>query len=239
MHWAVLDGEKSGPGKCACSIGTMACAWHGCFCPGSLVDFPKGEKQMSMDYSVSEGIKTTHMQEIEQMALIYDVVCEYGVHMIKRFLEHPGLTLPTGLEIIKAIGLFHVHGHQDECLHRYAMTYIPGLGMIDGEILETLWAVLNKIARSTCGATIAHRTEVLDDHMGDSNWKKIINIGGHIRFSVTHYPNSSNSIDHCQKVSTGSQREYRGIPILRNTYKLLSCRVDSHMDRGHSMCRKS
>jgi len=105
------------------------------------------------------------------------VVCEYGVYIDSCFNDHPGLTMPEGLQVIQAIGLFHVHGHKSDCLHRFAMTYIPGMGVIDGEILETLWAVLNKCARSTCGATIAHCTKVLDDHMGDSNWKKIINMG--------------------------------------------------------------
>jgi len=176
-HRAVLDGEKSGPGKRVRGIGAAACARHGCFCPSSVVDFPRGEKQMSMDYCISETVKTTNTEPLQKMALIYDVICEYGIHMDSRFLDHPGLSLPEGLEVIKAIGLFHVHGHISECLHRYATTYIPFLGVIDGEILETLWAVINKIARSICGATIAHRTEVLDDHMGDSNWKKTINIG--------------------------------------------------------------
>jgi hypothetical protein len=162
----------------------MACARHGCFYPGSLVDFPKGEKQMSMDYCICQGIKATHMDHIDQFVLIYDVVCEYGVHMDQRFIDHPSLTLPEGLEIIKAIGLFHVHGHKDECLHRFATTYIPGLAIVDGEILETLWAVLNKIARANRGSTIAHRAEVLDDHMGDSNWKKTINMGNKMHYLI-------------------------------------------------------
>jgi len=141
------------------------------------VDFPKGEKQMHMDYALSEATKTTNMTTIRKLALVYDVMCEYGVHLDERFLHNIGLSLPEGLEIIKAIGLFHVHGHIDLCLHRYATTYIPNLGVIDGEILETLWSVINQTARSTRGATMAHRTEVLDDHMGDSNWKKTINMG--------------------------------------------------------------
>ncbi len=177
-HRAVLDGEKSGPGKRVRGLGAIACARHGCFCPSSVVDFPKGEKQMHMDYALSEAAKTTNMTHIQKLALIYDIMCEYGVHLDTRFLEHIGLTLPDGIEIIKAIGLFHVHGHIDQCLHRYATTYIPDLGMIDGEILETLWSVINQTARSTRGATTAHRTEILDDHMGDSNWKKTINMGG-------------------------------------------------------------
>ncbi|KAF8961701.1 hypothetical protein BDZ97DRAFT_1759716 [Flammula alnicola] len=139
-HRAVLDGEKSGPGKRARGIGANACARHGCFCPSSVVDFQKDD----------------------------------------RFYDHTGLTLPQGIAIVKAIGLFHVHGHKDDCLPRYATTYIPGLGVIDGEILETLWAVLNAISRSLRSATTAHRTEVVDDHMGDSNWKKTINMASTI-----------------------------------------------------------
>lgn len=136
---------------------------------------------MSMDYCVCEGIKNTNMSEIDQFALIYDVICEYGVHMDTRFEDHPWLSSPAGIEIIKAIGLFHVHGHKEECLHRFATTYIPGLAIVDGEILETLWSILNKVARANRGASIAHRAEVLDDHMGDSNWKKTINMGNVIQ----------------------------------------------------------
>jgi len=169
-------------------VGAVACARHGCFCPSSVVDFDLGEKQMHIDYGVSESIKTTNMQDIEKMALIYDIMCEYGVYFDKRFLEHPGLTMPEDLEVIKAIGLFHVHGHKEECLARYAPTYIPTLAVVDGEVMETLWAVLNQTSRSARGATIASRTELLDDHMGDSNWKKTINVGmSHCSFGTNDF----------------------------------------------------
>jgi len=49
--------------------------------------------------------------------------------------------------------------------------------VIDSEMLETLWLVINQTAQRTRGATTAHCTEILDDHMGDSNWKKTINMG--------------------------------------------------------------
>jgi len=48
--------------------------------------------------------------------------------------------------------------------------------MVDGEILESLWAQLNDISQSTRTSTLAHRTEVLDDHMNYSNWNKMVNI---------------------------------------------------------------
>ncbi len=107
-------------------------------------------------------------------------MCQYHVNLARRFAESSKLTIPETLTVIKAIGLWHVHGHKDECLFRFATTYIPGVGIVDGEILETLWSLLNRTSRSCRGSTVAHRTEVLDDHMGDSNWKKTINMSATI-----------------------------------------------------------
>lgn len=177
QHRAIADSEKSGPGKRVRGCGAHACGRHGCFAPSSVVDFQLGEKQMNMDYSSSQTMKTTHMEGIDEMLHVYDVNCQYCVKFAKRFRDHKRLTIKEELTIIFAIGLFHVHGHKEECLYRFATTYIPGVGIIDGEILETLWALLNETSQSARGATTAHRTEILDDHMGDSNWKKIINMG--------------------------------------------------------------
>ena len=43
---------------------------------------------------------------------------------------------------------------------------------MDGEILESLWSVLNEISPSTQNATVTGHIEMLDDHMGDSNFEK-------------------------------------------------------------------
>src|SRR5438445_11446835 len=40
-----------------------------------------------------------------------------------------------------------------------------------------LWAPLNEISRSTRGMSMSHRREVIDDHMNDSNWKKLVDLG--------------------------------------------------------------
>jgi hypothetical protein len=87
------------------------------------------------------------------------------------------LNLPPRVEVDGGIGLFHVHGHREECLHRYATYFIPGAAVVDGEVLERLWSVLNLVSRSTRTATLGHRAEMLDDHMNDNNWKKLVGIG--------------------------------------------------------------
>ena len=64
------------------------------------------------------------------------------------------------------------------------MNFIEGAGQVDGEILETLWSSLDKVAGYTQGMSKAHRQEVLDNLMNDSNWKKTINAGEHISFHI-------------------------------------------------------
>ena len=89
--------------------------------------------------------------------------------------EH--LRIPDDLELRLGIGLFHIHGHRDTCLARYSPSFIEGGRQIDGETIETLWAPLNEISRSTRGMSTSHRREVIDDHMNDSNWKKLVDLG--------------------------------------------------------------
>jgi hypothetical protein len=73
--------------------------------------------------------------------------------------------------------LFHVHNHKEECFYRFASSFIPGAGIVAGEILESLWAGLNRISPATQTATLAHQAEVIDDHTSDSNHKKTLGMG--------------------------------------------------------------
>jgi hypothetical protein len=81
------------------------------------------------------------------------------------------------LNIIPAVGKFHLASHKGDCFAKYSLNFVEGAGQQDGEILETLWSSLNKASGSIRAMTKAHRQEVLDDHMLDSNWKKMVHIG--------------------------------------------------------------
>lgn len=132
---------------------------------------------MNMDYALCEALKNTGTSEAPKCIVLYDVNCQYYKNFTKRVEDSPYLEVHPGLIIIPGIGLFHVHGHQLVCLARFSPTFIEGAGQSDGEILETMWSTLNHIGRIARTMTLAHRTEVLDSHMGDNNWKKLINMG--------------------------------------------------------------
>jgi hypothetical protein len=60
------------------------------------------------------------------------------------------------MTIIPGIGLWHVHSHQDSCYVQYASNFIEGIGQINGEIMETLWACLNLIFPAAWGMSSLH-----------------------------------------------------------------------------------
>ncbi|KAI6007748.1 hypothetical protein F5J12DRAFT_892618 [Pisolithus orientalis] len=156
-------------------IGATACAWHGCFVPHSVVDFQKGEKYMNTDYSICSALDY-HSESITKALVIYDVGCQWSINFQSQVKSSCSLHLPPSLEIIPAVGKFHLAAHKLSCFPRYSLNFIKGAGHLDGEILETLWAPFNKISPTARSMTQAHRQEVYDDHMRDSNWKKIVNM---------------------------------------------------------------
>ena len=140
----------------------------------SIVNLFHGEQQKNVDYSLLQAIKTTNVDPDDQeIVFAYDVVCTHCVY----FLYRIGHLLPPGAKFDFAIGLFHVHGHKDECFFRYSPAFIPETGVFAGEILESLCARMNTITRSARTATLAHRAELIDDHANDSNYHKLLGMG--------------------------------------------------------------
>ncbi|KAF8262977.1 hypothetical protein EI94DRAFT_1704357 [Lactarius quietus] len=173
-HRVVNNVNKHGGHLESTGIGVTAFI-HGAFVPDSVVDFQKGEVQKNMDYSIFKALNF-NMEGIQAALISYDVMCQWSVHMMDRVNGSDYLKLPNNLKLKLAIGLFHIHGHQDTCLARYSPSFIKGGQQIDGETIETLWALLNEITRSTRGMSTSHRQEVIDDHMNDSNWKKLVDL---------------------------------------------------------------
>lgn len=131
-------------------------------------------RQKNIDYAICKALNSKMMKEINRSLLVYDIFCQWIINFLLQVNQSPFLSIPEGLKITGAIGDFHVVGHINDCLPRYTLAYVLGSGVIDGEILETLWSVLNETSRSAKGATMAHRNEILDDHMNHSNWKKLM-----------------------------------------------------------------
>ncbi|KAG1722296.1 hypothetical protein EDB19DRAFT_1645857, partial [Suillus lakei] len=163
-HRAVNQANTSWQRLEATGIGGCACAWHGCFVPHSMVDFQKGERQMNMDYALSQALNYK-TDGISRAITFYDINCQYNKYLKDRIASSMYLSIPIGMDIIPGIGLWHVHGHQDSCYVRYASNFIHGTGRIYGEIMETLWAPLNIISPLARGMGTARSCQPLDVHI--------------------------------------------------------------------------
>ena len=128
---------------------------------------------MNMDYALCKAAQH-NMEGITRAVTFYDINCQYNKHLRVRVDRSRFLEMVPELTIIPGIGLWHVHGHQDSCYVRYASNFIEGIGRIDGEIMETLWARLNLISPAARGMSSPHRQECLDFQMNDSNFCKMI-----------------------------------------------------------------
>jgi hypothetical protein len=127
-----------------------------------------------MDYVLNRALQQSPLTK--QVILSYDINCQYSIHLLDCLKKgHPYLNQPLA-NILFAIGSFHLGAHVTDCFHQYSLHFMQGAGTIDGEILETLWVSQNKLASSTQAMSQAHRSEVLDDIMGDSDWKKVFGL---------------------------------------------------------------
>jgi hypothetical protein len=128
-----------------------------------------------MDYSICQALK--QFPHHDQALVIYDICCQWLIHFRERVSESESLNLSDPLEITGAVGKWHLAAHIPECFARFTLNFIKGAAEVEGEILETLWSGLDEVAGLTQAMSIAHRQEVLDDYMNDSNWRKIIRMG--------------------------------------------------------------
>ena len=143
---------------------------------------------------------------IQKALIIYDVACQWCKHFATCVERDPGLSLPGEMDIVPAIGKFHLSAHKAYCFPRFSLMFIKGAGHIDGEILETLWASFNKISPTARSMTLAHRQELYDNHMRDSNWKKLVGIGKSILFSYEFQQFTlSYSKDIAEKIQVGTR----------------------------------
>ena len=128
-----------------------------------------------MDYSICQALK--QFPRHDEALIIYDICCQWLIHFRERVSESDYLDLSDSLEITGAFRKWHLAAHIPEYFPQFTLNFIEGAAKVEGEILETLWSGLDEVAGLTQAMSIAHRQEVLDDYMNDSNWRKAIRMG--------------------------------------------------------------
>jgi hypothetical protein len=130
-----------------------------------------------MDYIFASSIL---YMKLLLIIISYNIACQWFVNLMKRVEHH----WPLELHISSAVTLhlqipkLHEPGHQRVGHEEFSFNYAPGVGMMDGECPEHIWAGHNALgnAMKTHGPGSWH--DVLDNHFGHWNWMKYMGMGG-------------------------------------------------------------
>lgn len=105
--------------------------------------------------------------------LSYDCNCQYSVYLLHRFqrqypehakrIQHLRFTIPV----------LHIRGHKERCEYQFGSYYMKGAGHFYGEQAESPWAEFNQLGARTRQMAPGYRQDVLNQHYGDWNWKKV------------------------------------------------------------------
>jgi hypothetical protein len=131
---------------------------------------------MNIDYAICNALKYQSLGLPEGL-VIYDIGCQWVTHFQKRLKDSRHLLIPEVMELLVAVRKFHLSAHIRECFVLYSLNFVYGSGQLDGKILETLWSPFNFISAPARTMSMSSRHQLYDDHMRDSNWKKMVAIG--------------------------------------------------------------
>jgi hypothetical protein len=132
----------------------------------------------NMDFILFSGVKQCFSGGNRRMVISYDIGCQWSRNLEKRMQQYPpSISLPSDTDLVVGVPKFHLAGHGKKCQTRYSFNYLPGSGRTCGELVETDWGVNNAVGPSTREMSSWARQEVLNDHWGHWNWRKIVKLG--------------------------------------------------------------
>ena len=114
-----------------------------------------------------------------RLVISYDIACQWYKNFFTRLLQLPN---SVQFKVIRDFYQFtvpklHIMGHELECQEGFSLLFLPGASSTDAEGIEQHWANLGPIGTSTREMGPGHRRDIIDDHLGNWNFKKLRNLG--------------------------------------------------------------
>ena len=129
-------------------------------------------RYVNMDYLF---FSTMQHNSVLDLNISYNIACQWSRNLFKCLDTRLDL-LPCSLlerNLTFFVPKFHLPAHIEKCQTTFSFNFIPGIGCTDGEAPERGWENINLVASSTKEMGPGARHDVLDDHFGHSNWKKV------------------------------------------------------------------
>ncbi|KAG8702211.1 hypothetical protein FRC08_003634, partial [Ceratobasidium sp. 394] len=178
-HKAAVGAWTLYEGLAVTGVGACSCARHAFYMPRGVVNYYKGERFAYTDYAIASVMKQLRDEGCDNVGVYYDIYCHWSRHWWTRAARLPTpITKPA--HFIGGIPKYHLAGHTDSCYIRFSLNNMPGVGRLDAEGCERLWADANQASRSTANKGSGSRLDALNHIFQDWNWRKTTSIASHL-----------------------------------------------------------
>ena len=133
---------------------------------------------MNTDYAFTSSITDDLNAGIRRVLVTYDIACQWSINPHRRlstYLPPFNLDLKQLTSFRVAVPKFHLVGHGNSCQVPYNIALMDGVGLTHGEGVETIWSHSTSLATWSRENGPAAHHQVLDDHWGGWNWRKVVN----------------------------------------------------------------
>jgi hypothetical protein len=129
-----------------------------------------------MDFMFFTGLQRS---SIASLVVSYDIACQWHKNLWIRMQSYPPAMHidHINMNVRFVVPKFHLPAHVEKCQTAFSLNLEVGMGRTDGEAPERGWANTNRISTSTKEMGPGSRRDILDDHFGDWNWKKVCSMG--------------------------------------------------------------
>lgn len=128
-----------------------------------------------MDFIVGSSLQATTLLLI---ILSYDIACQWFINITNHISHWPDEVKPAPeTKLQPLIPKLHEPGHKKANHEQYSFNFAPGVGQMDGECPERIWAAHNMLGNATKTQRLGSRQDVLDNHFGFWDWQKYAGMG--------------------------------------------------------------
>ncbi|KAG9097601.1 hypothetical protein FS749_005932 [Ceratobasidium sp. UAMH 11750] len=178
-HKAAIGAWTLYEGLAVTGVGACSCAHHAFYMPRGVVNYYKGERFAYTDYAIASVLKQLQGEGCDNVGVYYDIYCHWSRNWWTRAASLPSpITKPS--YFMGGIPKYHLAGHTDPCYAQFSLNNMPGVGRLDAEGCERLWADANQASRSTSNKGSGARIDSLNYLFQDWNWRKTTYIASHL-----------------------------------------------------------
>ncbi|KAG9098113.1 hypothetical protein FS749_004659 [Ceratobasidium sp. UAMH 11750] len=162
-------------GLAVTGVGACSCARHAFYMPKGVVNYFKGERFAYTDYAIGGVMELLQLEGCDNIGFYYDIYCHWSKNWWARAARLP-MQIAQPARYTGGIPKYHLAGHTDSCYIQYSLNNMHGVGRLDAEGCERLWADANQAAGSTSNKGSGACMDSLNHLFQDWNWRKATTI---------------------------------------------------------------